>query len=273
MTDDVRKDLAKLASSLRAYIEWQQDAGTLGFPRRPAPATRHRDAVRAAPAHAPESAPASAPAHAPASAPAPAPAPAPSVRARARALPRGSPRPPPPARRRGGLLHSLRARRDPHADRVRARQPGGAALFHRRSARGRRGRAGTALRRAGRATARPDDRRDGPLARARRLHLQHPEVPSAGQSTARARRDGHLHPLSARAARARPPARDRRHGQHGRGRPARHEDRASPSCAASGSFTRGIRSSCPRTIPRTFCAPVRNRPRRSGKPGRICSWS
>jgi uracil-DNA glycosylase len=41
MTDDVRRDLAKLASSLRAYIEWQQDAGTLGFPRRAAlPAAR-----------------------------------------------------------------------------------------------------------------------------------------------------------------------------------------------------------------------------------------
>jgi uracil-DNA glycosylase len=36
MTDDVRRDLANLASSLRAYIEWQQDAGTIGFPRRPA---------------------------------------------------------------------------------------------------------------------------------------------------------------------------------------------------------------------------------------------
>ena len=35
MTDDVRRDLAKLASSLRAYIEWQQDAGTSGFPKRP----------------------------------------------------------------------------------------------------------------------------------------------------------------------------------------------------------------------------------------------
>jgi uracil-DNA glycosylase len=35
MTDDVRRDLAKLASSLRAYIEWQQDAGTVGFPKRP----------------------------------------------------------------------------------------------------------------------------------------------------------------------------------------------------------------------------------------------
>src|SRR5580698_2925214 len=50
MTDDVRRDLAKLASSLRAYIEWQQDAGTLGFPRRaaataataPAPSVREQ---------------------------------------------------------------------------------------------------------------------------------------------------------------------------------------------------------------------------------------
>ena len=43
MTDDVRRDLAKLASSLRAYIEWQQDAGTLGFPRRARRARRARD--------------------------------------------------------------------------------------------------------------------------------------------------------------------------------------------------------------------------------------
>jgi DNA polymerase len=35
MTDDIRRDLAKLASSLHAYIEWQQDSGTLGFPKRP----------------------------------------------------------------------------------------------------------------------------------------------------------------------------------------------------------------------------------------------
>jgi uracil-DNA glycosylase family 4 len=35
MTDDVRADLGKLAASLRAYLEWQQDAGTVGFPRRP----------------------------------------------------------------------------------------------------------------------------------------------------------------------------------------------------------------------------------------------
>ena len=69
MTDDVRRDLAKLASSLRAYIEWQQDAGTLGFPKR-------------APAPAPAPASASAPAHAPAPAPAHAPAPAQDRRVR-----------------------------------------------------------------------------------------------------------------------------------------------------------------------------------------------
>jgi uracil-DNA glycosylase family 4 len=44
MTDDVRRDLAKLASSLRAYIEWQQDAGTLGFPRRAAVPAAHATA-------------------------------------------------------------------------------------------------------------------------------------------------------------------------------------------------------------------------------------
>jgi uracil-DNA glycosylase family 4 len=44
MTDDVRRDLAKLASSLRAYIEWQQEAGTLGFPRRAAVPAPHATA-------------------------------------------------------------------------------------------------------------------------------------------------------------------------------------------------------------------------------------
>ena len=60
MTDDVRRDLAKLASSLRAYIEWQQDAGTLGFPRRastpasaPAPTSAPAPALPSAPTSAP----------------------------------------------------------------------------------------------------------------------------------------------------------------------------------------------------------------------------
>jgi uracil-DNA glycosylase family 4 len=82
MTDDVRRDLAKLAASLRAYIEWQQDAGTVGFPKRPAGAAHApASAPASAPAHAsaPTPASASAPAHAPAPAPAPASAPASSA--------------------------------------------------------------------------------------------------------------------------------------------------------------------------------------------------
>ncbi len=82
MTDDVRRDLAKLASSLRAYIEWQQDAGTVGFPRREStiptiPTVATPDLIATgAPIPAPASTPAQAPAPAPAHAPAPAPAPA-----------------------------------------------------------------------------------------------------------------------------------------------------------------------------------------------------
>jgi uracil-DNA glycosylase len=34
-SDDPRVELASLAASLRAYIEWQQDTGASGFPRRP----------------------------------------------------------------------------------------------------------------------------------------------------------------------------------------------------------------------------------------------
>ncbi len=33
MTDDVRRDFAKLAASVRAYVEWHEGAGTIGFPR------------------------------------------------------------------------------------------------------------------------------------------------------------------------------------------------------------------------------------------------
>ena len=78
MTDDVRRDLAKLASSLRAYIEWQQDAGTVGFPRREStkptiPPVATPDLI-ATGAPIPASAPAPAPAQAPAAAHAPAPA-------------------------------------------------------------------------------------------------------------------------------------------------------------------------------------------------------
>jgi uracil-DNA glycosylase len=85
MDDDPRREpraeLASVAAALRAYLEWQQDAGTVGFPKRTAVAT---PAVETAPVPVPVPAaetvhapvPGSAPAPAPASAPAPAPAPA-----------------------------------------------------------------------------------------------------------------------------------------------------------------------------------------------------
>jgi uracil-DNA glycosylase family 4 len=39
MTNEARAELGRLAASLRAYLEWQEDAGTIGFPRRPAAAS------------------------------------------------------------------------------------------------------------------------------------------------------------------------------------------------------------------------------------------
>jgi len=36
--DDPRAELAQIAASLRAYLEWQQDSGTIGIPRGPRPA-------------------------------------------------------------------------------------------------------------------------------------------------------------------------------------------------------------------------------------------
>jgi DNA polymerase len=63
MTDDPRAELAKLAASLRAYLEWQQDAGTIGFPKRGGPRTpAQTSAAETAPAFAPAPAPAPAPA-------------------------------------------------------------------------------------------------------------------------------------------------------------------------------------------------------------------
>ncbi len=35
MADDIRADLASVAASLRAYLEWQHDCGSSGIPRRP----------------------------------------------------------------------------------------------------------------------------------------------------------------------------------------------------------------------------------------------
>jgi uracil-DNA glycosylase len=68
-----REELARIAASLRAYLEWQEDTGARGIPRRP----RSPEPV-AAPSATPAPAPAPAPARAPAPAPAPVPAPAPA---------------------------------------------------------------------------------------------------------------------------------------------------------------------------------------------------
>jgi DNA polymerase len=62
MNGDPRTELASLAAALRAYVEWQQEAGTAGFPR----------GSRAAPAHVTATATATATASALASTPTPA---------------------------------------------------------------------------------------------------------------------------------------------------------------------------------------------------------
>lgn len=108
-SSEAREELARIAASLRAYLEWQEDTGARGIPRRPRtatgktePAPRHGPPVE--PASAPEplepapaaraAGPAAAifaePAPAPAPAPppaAPAPAPAPAAPAPVRPLP------------------------------------------------------------------------------------------------------------------------------------------------------------------------------------------
>lgn len=71
MTDDPRAALAGLAASLRSYLEWHAEAGTVGFPRRPpqaAAAPLHPAAAAAPPASAPATT--TAPVTAPASMPA-----------------------------------------------------------------------------------------------------------------------------------------------------------------------------------------------------------
>jgi uracil-DNA glycosylase family 4 len=82
MADDTRSELGQLVASLRAYLEWQQDAGTVGFPKRalgvPAPAPLSAHAHAPLSAHAP--APLSALAHAPVFAPAPESTPAPALK-------------------------------------------------------------------------------------------------------------------------------------------------------------------------------------------------
>ena len=264
MSDDPRAELAGLAASLRAYLEWQRDAGRSASPRRTA-ATSTATALAAARPR-------------PLSRPRPrlAAAPRPRTRTRSARRPRRSspiatsaspsspPRSPPApsAASPTTRTQTVFARGNPDA------QP----LLRRRSPRRRRGRAGSPLRRPRRPAPRPDDRRDGPLAGERRLRLQHPQVPPPGQPPPRARGDGGLLPLPPRAARAGPAPGHRRAGQHrGRGAP-RYEARASRRCAASGNSTAGRPSSCRRTTPRTSFARAPSRSRRSGRPGKIFSW-
>ncbi len=67
MNEDPRAELASIAASLRAYLEWQQDSGASGFPRRSAGA--RAGTVAPAPTAAPAAAPAPALPSAPTSAP------------------------------------------------------------------------------------------------------------------------------------------------------------------------------------------------------------
>lgn len=51
MNDDPRAELGQIAASLRAYLEWQQDSGAVGFPRRPKVAAAPAQAAAAQAAH------------------------------------------------------------------------------------------------------------------------------------------------------------------------------------------------------------------------------
>lgn len=85
--EELREELAQVAASLRAYLEWQQDTGATGIPRRPrgtAPAPAPVPVPVPSPASAPEAATATAPAPPPApAAAAPAPGPPPAAPAAA----------------------------------------------------------------------------------------------------------------------------------------------------------------------------------------------
>jgi uracil-DNA glycosylase len=73
MSEDPRVELAGIAASLRAYLEWQQEAGTWGFPRQGAQQAASAPAIGPAPAPAPAPAAAAAAAAATATGSAPAP--------------------------------------------------------------------------------------------------------------------------------------------------------------------------------------------------------
>jgi DNA polymerase len=85
MSEDARAELGRITAALRAYLEWQQDAGTVGFPRGEGAFARPLGpgvpVSAQAPAPVPAQAPvrASAPALASAQAPAPVPALAPAA--------------------------------------------------------------------------------------------------------------------------------------------------------------------------------------------------
>ena len=175
MSDDPRAELAGLAASLRAYLEWQQDAGTVGIS--PAAIGARTGSGALAP------------------------------RRRRRYFLRSLPRRPRPLRRRPlpRLCRPPRPRRRPDR-RLRLAQlaaevsactkcvlsatrtqtvfsrgnPDARALLHRRGAGRRRGRAGAPFRGPCRSAPRPHDRRDGPVSGERRLRLQHPQVPPPG---------------------------------------------------------------------------------------------
>src|ERR1700691_5166804 len=53
MSDDARAQLADLAAALHSFLEWHQDAGTVGFPRRAAGVTAAAIAPASAPAPGP----------------------------------------------------------------------------------------------------------------------------------------------------------------------------------------------------------------------------
>ena len=88
---DAREELASVAASLRAYLEWQQDTGAMGIPRKPRSAKPAVDAPGADVGHeerraAPSPSPAPKRATAPLDVPVPVPVPAP-VQARPVAAP------------------------------------------------------------------------------------------------------------------------------------------------------------------------------------------
>ena len=76
---DAREELASVAASLRAYLEWQQDTGAMGIPRKPRSAKPAVDAPGADVGHeerraAPSPSPAPKRATAPLDVPVPVPA-------------------------------------------------------------------------------------------------------------------------------------------------------------------------------------------------------